>query len=97
MANLEGGTRARLDIACEQGGGALSDSRPDADRLRKISEITSGKYADVQDISSLPTPPSYFIDETRTALPIAPTWVWAALGAALFGAHWLSARQTGLR
>jgi uncharacterized membrane protein len=96
-ATLEGGTQARLDIACDRGDPALSDSRPDPDRLGRLSEFTGGSFVEVSETSKIPAPPSYFIDETRTALPIAPTWVWAAVAAGLLGLHWLAARSAGLR
>jgi len=42
-------------------------------------------------------PPSYFVDETRTAVPVAPAWLWSALAAAFLGVHWLVARSAGFR
>ena len=97
LARLDGGPEARLDFACEKGGAAMADSRPDPDRLRKLAEITGGTYVTAPRIDELPVPPSYFVDETRTAVPVAPAWVWAALAAVALGAQWLAARSSGIR
>ena len=97
VAKLESGTQARLDIACDRGGGAMADSRPDPDRLKAISEVSGAVFADYREVSRIPVPSSYFIDEARTARPLAPAWVWAVIAAALLGTHWLIARSVGLR
>src|SRR5213078_2028459 len=47
----------RHDFACERGGPAFSDSRPDPDRLDRIAEVTAGRAVDGDDIASLPVPP----------------------------------------
>ncbi len=94
---VEGGAEARLNFACEPGGVAFADSRPDSDRLRKLAEVTTGTYVRPAEIDRLPLPPSLFIDMTRTSHPIAPAWLWSALAAAFLGTHWLAARSTGFR
>ena len=97
VAQVEAGAQARLNFACEPGGSALADSRPDQKRLRKLAEISGGTYVTPTDISDLPVPPSYFVDETRTSAPAAPAWLWSVLAAAFLGAQWLAARSTGFR
>ena len=97
VAQVEAGAQARLNFACEPGGSALADSRPDQKRLRKLAEISGGTYVTPTDINDLPVPPSYFVDETRTSYPAAPAWLWSALAAAFLGAQWLAARSTGFR
>ncbi len=97
LARLDGGPEARLDFACERGGVAMADSRPDPDRLRKLAAITGGTYVTAPHVDELPVPPSYFLDETRTAVPVAPAWVWSLLAATFLGAQWLAARSTGFR
>ena len=97
VVNIDGGAQGRLDFACEQGGSALADSRPDSWRLRKLAEISGGHYVTPSNIGELPLPPSYFLDETRTTHPVAPAWLWSALAAAFLGAQWLVARSTGFR
>jgi uncharacterized membrane protein len=96
-AQINGGSPARLDFACERGGLAFADSRPDHDRLRKLAESTGGKFVNPNKINDLPVPPSSFVDETRRSQPLAPSWLWSALAALFLGGHWLAARSTGFR
>lgn len=96
-AQINGGPPARLDFACERGGLAFADSRPDHDRLRKLAESTGGKSVNPNKIDDLPVPPSSFVDETRRSQPLAPSWLWSALAALFLGGHWLAARSTGFR
>ncbi len=97
MARVDGGPEARLDFACESGGMAMADSRPDPDRLRRLATISGGTYVTASQVDNLPVPPSYFVAETRTAVPVAPGWVWSVLAAAFLGAQWLAARGAGFR
>src|SRR6185295_12309131 len=48
----------RHDFACERGGPAFSDSRPDPDRLERISAATGGRSVDVEAVDTLPIPES---------------------------------------
>jgi uncharacterized membrane protein len=96
-ARLDGGAESRLNFLCEKGGVAMADSRPDHERLRKLSEISGGTYVMPDGIDKLPLPPSYFLDEKRTSHPVAPCWLWASLAAAFLGAQWIVARSTGFR
>jgi hypothetical protein len=96
-ARIEGGAEARLNFACEPGGAAFADSRPDPKRLRKLSEISGGTYVTPAQIDRLPLPSSFFVDLTRTSHPLVPAWLWSALAAAFLGTHWLAARSTGFR
>ncbi len=97
MARVEGGAEARLNFACELGGTAFADSRPDPKRMQKLSEVSGGVYATPPDLDKLPLPPSFFVDLTRTSHPIVPAWLWSALAAAFLGTHWLAARSAGFR
>jgi len=97
MARVEGGAEARLNFACELGGTAFADSRPDPKRMLKLSEVSGGVYATPADLDRLPLPPSFFVDLTRTSHPIVPGWLWSALAAAFLGTHWLLARSAGFR
>jgi uncharacterized membrane protein len=96
-ARINGGLAARLDFACEKGGAALADSRPDPSRIRKLAQSTGGYSVSSADITTLPVPQSIFVDQIRTSRPIAPSWVWSLLAATLFGATWFSARRAGMR
>lgn len=86
----------RLDFACEKGGSAWQDSRPDPERLERIARVTGGKSVDVDDVGGLPTPPETQVSVERHVYPLVPPWVWA-MGAVLsLGAHWLLRRRGGL-
>ena len=86
----------RLDFACEQGGEAWQDSRPDPTRLERIAQLTAGRAVDVDSITSLPTPPETQVSVERHVRPVMPAWLWA-LGATLaLGVHWLLRRRGGL-
>ncbi len=97
LARINSGLAARLDFACERGGMALADSRPDAERLQKLTKSTGGFSVNGTDITNLPIPQGIFVDQIRTSKPIAPSWLWSLLAAVLFGATWFSARRVGLR
>ena len=86
----------RLDFACEKGGEAWQDSRPDPARLERIARLTQGTSVALEDLSQIPTPPESRVSVERHVRPVLPPWVWA-LGAALsLGAHWLLRRRGGL-
>jgi uncharacterized membrane protein len=95
-ARINGGLATRLGFACESGGAALSDSRPDSERLRKLTATTGGYTVNVDTIAALPVPQSVFVDHTRTTKPLVASWVWALLAALLLGTSWLWARSCGM-
>ncbi len=86
----------RHDFACEQGGEAWADSRPDLERLAAISEATGGMATYYADAGSLPMPASTLVTAQRQASPLLPAWVWALISTSLLGIHWMARRQTGL-
>jgi uncharacterized membrane protein len=96
-ARMNGGLAARIGFACEAGGAALSDSRPDSERLRRLTSVAGGYTVSADRVAELPALPSTFVDHTRTSKPLAPAWVWALVAAALLGTSWLSARSYGMR
>ena len=103
---VEGGYSARLrvgaapptrfDFACERGGLALADSRPDSDRLARIARATGGKSTTAADVTSLPKPASTLVTVERRTSPWLPAWGWALSAATALGMHWLARRQSGL-
>jgi uncharacterized membrane protein len=86
----------RLDFACEKGGEAWSDSRPDPARLERISSLTGGKSVAADQIADLPRPASTRIAAERHVTPFLPPWVWTLTAAGALGAHWLTRRRAGL-
>ncbi len=86
----------RLDFACERGGEAWSDSRPDPERLERISTLTKGTSVAFDRAADLPEPPSARISAERHVTPLLPPWAWTALAALALGAHWFVRRRGGL-
>jgi hypothetical protein len=86
----------RFDFACEAGGGAFADSRPDPERLARIARASDGKSVAPDGVSSLPEPPAIEITLERHASPLLPPWAWTLAAAVSLGAHWIFRRQRGL-
>ena len=87
---------ARHDFACEKGGEAWADSRPDPERLKQIAEATGGKSVTADEVAGLPLPESTRIAAERHVTPVLPPWVWTLLAALALGAHWFTRRRGGL-
>src|SRR5690606_492881 len=86
----------RLDFACEKGGEAWQDSRPDPSRLERIARATQGTAVGLDEIDQLPTPPASRVSVERHGRPMLPPWVWAFGAVVRLGAHWLLRRRGGL-
>jgi uncharacterized membrane protein len=86
----------RLDFACEDGGRAFADSRPDPGRLVRIARATGGKSVTPDEIGELPLPAATEVMVERRASALLPPWVWALAAALTLGAHWLLRRRAGL-
>jgi hypothetical protein len=86
----------RLDFACESGGPAIADSRPDPALLERISQQTGGVSLKAADAGNLQAPPPTHVESQRVVAPLLPAWIWALLAAASIGAHWYARRRAGL-
>lgn len=86
----------RRDFACERGGDEWADPRPDAARLRAISEVTGGKAFGPGDDEAIPLPEASVVHTQRKTKPLLPPWGFTGLAAALVGAHWVARRRAGL-
>ncbi len=87
---------SRHDFACERGGTAWTDSRPDRPRLEAISRITGGVSVDLATVDELPLPEATRVSAQREVVPVAPAWLWTLASAVFFGAHWVARRNRGL-
>lgn len=85
----------RRVFACEEGGEAYSDSRPDPQRLQRISQVTGGQSVPYDEIESLPPPESTYIAAQRKATPFLPAWAWSLSAALMLCIHWVLRRLTG--
>ena len=86
----------RFDFACERGGPAWSDSRPDPERLRKIAAASGGKAVSLANIDDLPIPDPTPVAAERSSVPLLPPWAWTLAAALSLGAHWYARRRQGL-
>jgi uncharacterized membrane protein len=87
---------SRQDFACERGGVAFADSRPDRPRLEAVSRVTGGVAVDLAHIDRLPLPEATRVSVERQVSPVAPPWVWTLTSAVLLGVHWITRRNSGL-
>jgi len=85
----------RSVFACETGGAAWADSRPDAPRLSAISEETEGTSVSRDSLGDLPEPEATFVSVRRESHPLLPAWLWSLLAAVVLSAHWLLRRAVG--
>ncbi|MEO8904713.1 MAG: glutamine amidotransferase [Polyangiaceae bacterium] len=86
----------RFDFACERGGPAWSDSRPDPERLRKIAAASGGKAVSRANLAELPIPDPTPIAAERSTVPLLPAWAWTLAAALGLGAHWYARRRQGV-
>ncbi len=86
----------RFDFACERGGVAWADVRPDPERLQRIAEATAGVAVLSDQIGGLPSAPSVRVAAERHVVPWLPAWSWTLGAALLLAAHWLLRRRGGL-
>jgi hypothetical protein len=87
---------SRHDFACESGGVAWADSRPDRPRLEAISRVTNGVAVNAEHVGDLPLPEATSISAQREVAPVAPPWLWTLASAVLLGVHWVARRNSGL-
>jgi uncharacterized membrane protein len=86
----------RFDFACERGGDAWSDSRPDRERLAAIALATGGRAVPADAVEELPLPPATQIAAERHVSALLPPWVWTLCAASALGLHWVARRRGGL-
>jgi hypothetical protein len=86
----------RFDFACERGGEAWSDSRPDPERLQRIAAASGGKSVRDDQVDELPLPAATQIAAERHVSPVLPPWIWALCASLFLGVHWLARRRGGL-
>ena len=86
----------RFDFACERGGPAWSDSRPDPERLSRIAQVTGGKAVSRSNIDDLPVPEPIEVAAERSSVPLLPAWAWTLAASLALGGHWYARRRQGL-
>jgi len=86
----------RFDFACERGGPAWSDSRPDPERLEKIAKVSGGSSVTRTSVDDLAVPEPIEVAAERSSKPLLPAWVWTLAASLALGAHWYARRRQGL-
>ena len=86
----------RFDFACERGGPAWSDSRPDPERLSRVAKATGGRAVSRTNISDLPVPDPIEVAAERSSVPLLPAWAWTLAASLALGGHWYARRRQGL-
>jgi uncharacterized membrane protein len=96
LARLGEEPAARFDFACESGGTAWADTRPDPTRLAQLAKANGGKLVSRNEVSALPIPTTTLVHGSRRARPILGVWIWALLAAGSLALNWLLRRTDGL-
>jgi len=87
---------ARFDFACEAGGTAWADTRPDSTRLQQLARANRGMSVAFGSVDSLPVPTATLVHGSRQARPLVAVWLLAALAACCLAVNWLLRRSGGL-
>jgi len=86
----------RFDFACERGGPAWSDSRPDPERLARIAKVSGGRAVSLTNATDLPVPDPIEVAAERSSVPLLPAWAWTLAASLALGGHWYARRRQGL-
>jgi len=86
----------RFDFACERGGPAWSDSRPDPERLTRIAQASGGRAVSISNVTDLPVPDPIEVAAERSSVPLLPAWAWTLAASLALGGHWYARRRQGL-
>lgn len=85
----------RAVVACELGGEAWSDSRPDRERLEAIARVTGGQAVGLDGVDALPRLQATRVTSSRSSRPLLPTWLWSTLSVLFASLHWIVRRASG--
>jgi uncharacterized membrane protein len=90
------GPPLRFVFACEAGGEAWADTRPDPERLTEWSAARGGLSVSPSEVGQIPVPSGSQVITRSVSSPLFPDAVWSTLAAVLLGIHWLVRRFGGL-
>jgi len=86
----------RRDFACEAGGEEWADSRPDAERLKRLAKATGGSFQWADESLSLPLPKPTVVASERHVSPLFPSWALVLVASASLGLSLFVRRRSGL-
>jgi uncharacterized membrane protein len=86
----------RFDFACERGGAAFGDTRPDLERLARIAKASNGRAVFRDRVADLPLPPPTEVAVQREVVPLLAPWVWTLAAAIALGWHFIERRRAGM-
>lgn len=89
------GPSSRFVFACEAGGDAWADSRPDPKALEAISRNRKGVSVAPSEIDRLPEPPPTKLISERIERPLLPDVAWSSSACFLMALHWIVRRRQG--
>lgn len=95
-AQLGKSPATRFDFACERGGAAWADTRPDPERLARLAEAAGGRAVFPDAIESLPLPAPIEVAVQREVQPLLPPWAWSLAAAIALGWHFIERRRAGM-
>ncbi len=90
------GPATRHDFACEEGGAAWADSRPDPARLAAIAKATGGALVSADNVEQLPAVEATVVASERHVSALVPPWLLTLMASLALGAHWVLRRRAGL-
>jgi len=91
-----GAPPSRHVFACEIGGEAHADTRPDASRLQAVASALGGQYVRAEQVSALSPPEKTFVLAQRSMKPVAPPYAWSVPACVLLAVSWILRRSAGL-
>jgi len=91
-----GAPPSRHVFACEVGGEAHADSRPDPARLEAVAAALSGRFVSSSQAGTLPAPQKTFVLQQRSQRPVGPPYAWTLPAGILLALSWILRRARGL-
>lgn len=89
------GPASRFVFACEAGGDAWADSRPDRKALEALSAASGGVSVTPNEIDRLPEPSGTKVITERIESPVLPDAAWAGAACFFLALHWIVRRRDG--
>ncbi len=96
IARLGRGPSTRFDFACQEGGEALFDPRPDPDRLRRFADLKHAQLLSYDELDRLKLPEPDRVIISRSVRPVLPTPILAVFTACALSIYWMLRRRAGL-